>query len=139
MQIQLRCAGSAVVIDLMGRLTAGTSFTPLYRLCGQLNRSPGNTVVVDLSGLERLDCAGIGELVRLHKCAEMAGGEMRIVNVGRLHRELFEMFRLIEPLNVCSTWKAALRGCESGGGEIRFWWHLPGVPAAARPHSPQSH
>ena len=131
MQIHLRCDGSAVVVRLKGRLTVGTDFSPLHRLCGQLNRSPGNTIVVDLSQVDRMDCTGIGELVQLHTCAGLAGGEMRIVNVGRFHRELLEMFRLIEPLNVCSTWRAALRGCESEVGEIRFAWHLPNKPASS--------
>lgn len=128
MQILPECIGSAVVINLFGRLTVGTDFSPLCRLCGQLNRSPGSTIVVDLSGVERVDCAGVGELIRLHECAESAGGEMRIVNPGRLHRQMLEIFHLIEPLNVCSTMRAALRGWDTGTGEARAW-HLPAAIA----------
>jgi ABC-type transporter Mla MlaB component len=114
-------------------LTASASFSPLERLCGQLNRSPGNTIVVDLSHVERMDCSGVGELVRLHACAEAAGGGTRLVNVGRLHYELLGLLRLIEPLNVCSTWSAALRGCDSAMPEIGFAWLLPGAPVSDGP------
>ena len=106
------------------------SFSPLGRLCGQLNRSPGNTIVVDLSHVERLDCSGIGELVRLRNCAESAGGETRLVNVGRLHHDVLALFRLIEPLNVSSTWRAALRGCDSAVPGIGFAWRLPFTQAS---------
>ena len=129
-KIYLRSVGSAVVVALRGRLTATASFSPLDHLCGQLNRRPGNTVVLDLSRVERIDCSGIGELVRLHNCAESAGVETRLVNVGRLHHELLGLFRLVEPLHVCSTWRAALRGCDSPLREIGFVWRLPGTPAS---------
>ena len=116
MFIRARGMGSAAVVVLEGPWTAGTNATLLHRLVGQLARSPGSVIVIDFGKVERIDCAGIADLVRLHNSVGATGGELRLANVGRLQREMLETLHLVGPLAVFDTLRQALRGCRSARG-----------------------
>jgi len=125
MRISMRGVGSAVVVGIEGRLTVGTDTGALHRLVGQLGRSPVETIVFDLEKVGRMDCSGVGELVRLRNNVETAGGTLRLANVGRRQRELLELLHLVEPLSAFSSMREALSGYRRSGHAPQFAFPIP--------------
>ena len=60
----------------------------------------GSKVVLDLTGLTRMDSMGLGSIVSLAVSAKRAGCELELVNLGKQVRQLFSitnLFTLFEP------------------------------------------
>ena len=59
----------------------------------------GRKIVLDLSGVRRIDAAGIGELVRAYNTTIAANGAFRITNTNPWVREMLERAGLFDRLN----------------------------------------
>lgn len=108
MRIQANAIGSLVVVAVRGHLTAGTDASELHCLIGQLGRSYGLRVVLDLARLGRLDCAGIGHLVQIDRNLRANQGRLRLANLDQIKLQLLELLHLNEVLVVVQSVEAAL-------------------------------
>jgi len=78
-----------VVLELQGKLTAGTTLTMLELELKKLVGAQATKLVVDMSGLSYLDSAGVGMLMASFGAARSAGGNMAVaVPQGRVRTTL---------------------------------------------------
>ena len=86
--------GDVLVIDARGRLTLGRE-TEAFRLrLKDLVDSGQRRIVLDLSGVDYIDSAGLGSLVAGAATVRRAGGELKLANLTERVRGLMQITRL---------------------------------------------
>jgi anti-sigma B factor antagonist len=87
-------AGGAVVLHCQGRIIFGLEARTLTEIVSEVLPS-ARRMVVDLSGVEIVDSAGLGELVLLHMWAEAAGYVLKFASPRNSVRHLLELTNLV--------------------------------------------
>jgi anti-sigma B factor antagonist len=91
--LEIERDGSVVIVRCHGKLIAGVSDMLYNAGCKLL---PGTKrMVLDLTGLTRMDSMGLGTLVRLYVSARSAGCTLELINVGKQIRELLGITNLL--------------------------------------------
>ena len=100
-----------VVVEFEGGLTLEAAESQhIESLVNKLLRENKEKLIFDLTGVERLDSAGLGILVYCFPTVRRAGGRLRLVDArGTVHKE-FEMTRLNRIFRVYPTVEAACKG-----------------------------
>jgi anti-sigma B factor antagonist len=88
----------------------------------------GPQVIVDLAGLEFIDCSGLGVLVRLMKQARERGGDLTLAAPQKRVRRLLTITGLTGIFSVYPSVQQAVRAAEEAPGTS-----LPHVQAGNRP------
>ena len=83
----------ATVVHCRGRLIAGA--TSILQSEVKPLLQPGKRVVLDLTGLIRMDSMGLGTVVRLYVSAKAAGCEFKLINLGQRIRQLLGVTNLL--------------------------------------------
>jgi len=83
----------ATVVHCRGRLIAGTTSILQSEVKPLLLQ--GKRVVLDLTGLIRMDSMGLGTVVGLAVSAKRAGCQLELVNLGKQIRQLFAITNLL--------------------------------------------
>ena len=110
MKIRAQRLGRAVVFELQGQLTATANTTQLDELVRQVARLNVDNVVLNLEHVRRLDCAGIGQLVRLHGTVRESGATLKLVNVDPRQKRILELLQAHRVLTICGSLEEALPG-----------------------------
>ena len=84
-----------------GRLTVDSDTTALRAAVTRATAAPGAYIILNLENVSRLDCSGIGELVRFHCAVKASGGLLTLVNIPPRHERMLEMAGLLRLLTVC--------------------------------------
>jgi anti-sigma B factor antagonist len=113
MNFQQTQDGATTTLWVRGELDALSS-PELRPVVDELVRSGRNDIIVDLSGLGRIDSSGVGVLVSLYKRIRAQQGEVRFMGVTSQPLVVFRLLRLDVVFNL--------------GSESEFTPHLP-VPA----------
>ena len=87
-------AGGAMVLHCQGRIIFGPEARALTDIVANVLPT-ARRMVVDLSGVEVVDSAGLGELVLLHMWAEAAGHTLKFASPCSSVRELLELTNLV--------------------------------------------
>jgi anti-anti-sigma factor len=98
MKVSTRKCGVAIVLDLDGQLTAGTDTRLLWESLASVG--PADDVVLDLQNNGRLDCAGIGVLVDLHRALHECGAMLTLVNLEPRQKRMLELVGLLRVLHI---------------------------------------
>jgi anti-sigma B factor antagonist len=72
----------------------------------------GQWVIVDLAGLDYIDAAGLGVLVRVLKRARRSGGDLPLAAPQELVRKVLTVTGLIDVFSVYPSVSEAVRGAE---------------------------
>src|SRR5947209_9193987 len=102
------CEASICVAVLEGPLTLSPKLARMSReLAEALERFHATGIVVDLSAVDDMDSAGLGELVNIYKSA--IDRKLRVVFTGMNHRiaEMMDMTRLDDLLRSYQSWADA--------------------------------
>jgi len=102
-------SGPAGFFRLAGGLTVGARFDDLRTAIGAFPDTRVRGIFLDLGRTTQLDCAGIGELIRLRALVMGAGRTFGLLNVGDRPRRLLEMARLDALLGLYDNTTDALR------------------------------
>ena len=70
----------------------------------------GPSIIVDLAGLEFIDCCGLGALVRVLKWTRESGGDTYLVGPGPRVRRVFETAGLVGVFSVYPSVEEAVTG-----------------------------
>ncbi len=108
------------VWTLTGSLDRDTVPEVQKRLQGLVSRRSGLGVALDLSGLERIDTAGVAFFNLLLKTAERQGTRVRVVAVSDKVRDSFDVFRIPERIEEVASPKASLP-VRVGGAAAEMW------------------
>jgi anti-sigma B factor antagonist len=80
MKLDLREKEGVAILEVKGPLTTGGGEKMLQEAVDTLIASGRTQILVNLSKLEFMDSAGIGELVASHRMVERFGGKLKILN-----------------------------------------------------------
>src|SRR6266849_152528 len=86
--------GGAVVLHCQGRIIFGPEARALTEIVAEVLPS-ARRMVIDLSGVESVDSAGLGELVLLHMWAAAAGYALKFASPRKSVRQLLELTNLV--------------------------------------------
>ena len=118
MIIQQRTSGTIEILTMAGRLTLGEGCSALREAVRQLVDRKTD-LLVDLSGVNYIDSAGLGELVASFNTITAAGREMKLLRPAKrvdsmLHMtRLYSTFEIFEPefRSLTVTWKTCGTSC----------------------------
>ena len=94
MEIRSRERGSAVVLDVSGRLTAGAGADQLRGTIAQLAGEGKNKVLLNLEELVFMDSTGLGSLAASSELLRRTGGHLGVVNARGPVKNVFQITRL---------------------------------------------
>jgi len=106
--ISLRKAGPATILDLDGPLKLGDAEEAFRGQVQQLLDSGSTHVAVNLAGVTELDSSGIGALVRAFTTFKRAGGKCTFFSPTKRVLMLIKMVRLDTILDLAEDEAAAL-------------------------------
>ncbi len=99
-------------VSITGSLTSATvdTFREQFLAWWQVQPAIRN-VVMDLSGVDFLDSAGLGLLVALLKRVSERGGDMKIAGLQKKVRMVFEITRAFKVFEIFETTPEAIQAC----------------------------
>ena len=100
MQTASRQIGEISVVDVRGRITVGEGNIMLREVVAGLMEKGNKQILLNLQGVEYVDSAGLGELVRTHTTLQKAGGQLKMVNVNQRVQELLKATSLHKVFDV---------------------------------------
>ena len=113
LRIKSEQAGDVAVLRCVGRIVRGKPLQLLKNAVTSLARV--RVIVLDLSGVERLDCADLGMLISLQGWSRNNGIQLKLVDPSNFAREMFQRTGLTCVLHISSVGDAVDVLCESDG------------------------
>ncbi len=108
MHADVRKAEDVIIVDLDGHLVAGTGDEMLREIMNEILGGDWRKIVLNLSGVARIDSAGIGELVASIKLAERLGTAVRVLSPTGRVRHVLEFSQVLPLFHVCEDEDEAL-------------------------------
>ena len=108
MNIGIRKAGQATILDLDGPLKLGEAEESFRNQIQQLIDAGSTRVAVNLAGVTELDSSGIGALVRAFTTLKRAGGKCTYFSPNKRVVMLLKMVRLDTVLDISPDEATAL-------------------------------
>ena len=115
MDINLRHVGDVVVVDMDGRLVAGTGDLVLRQALNRVVADDARKILLNLSKVDKIDSAGIGELMAGVKLGSRFGCEVRLLNVKGQVLRILELSMLLPLLNIHDDEQEAVASFGDGG------------------------
>jgi len=107
LSVEARNHGGVIVVYCQGRIVYRDEAAALSRVVGEVLHN-GSKLVLDLSGVDSMDSAGIGELALLQTWARDRNAELKCAGPSTVVRTLLELTNLDSVLDVHPTLEAAL-------------------------------
>ena len=107
LSMNVSVTNSAAILGLKGRICFKHE-AAFFSAIAQQFLKVGKHLVVELSAVETIDNAGIGQLVLLHMQARAAGCEVRIVSPAKRVQQVLELTNVASLFESCSSVDAAL-------------------------------
>jgi anti-anti-sigma factor len=107
LSLETRNRGDIVIVHCQGRIVYRDEAAELSRVVGELQQR-AKKLVLDLSGVNSIDSAGIGELALLQTWSEERNGNLKFAGASPLVSDLLELTNLDSVLEVYPTVEAAL-------------------------------
>lgn len=108
MNIRIRKAGPATILDLEGPLKLGKDEESFRSQVQQLMDGGSLNVAINLAGVSDLDSSGIGSLVRAYTTLKKAGGKCTYFSANKRVLMLLKMVRLDTVLDIADDEASAL-------------------------------
>jgi len=108
MHVEVRKKGDVVVADLTGRLVGGIGDEILREVVNELLAEGWKKILLNLSGVQVVDSAGIGELVASHKLCNKLGAQLRLLRLPKRVKETLHLAALLPVFHVFEDEKDAL-------------------------------
>jgi anti-anti-sigma factor len=108
LSLEIRNRGDVIVVHCQGRIVYRDEAAEFSRVVGEVMEH-GRRVVLDLSGVNAMDSAGIGDLVLVQNRARQKNIELKCA-VGGVVRMLLEITNLDSVMEVCESVDEAVAG-----------------------------
>jgi anti-sigma B factor antagonist len=92
--------GEAIVVDIAGRIALADGTALVRDTIRQLAEQGKERIVLNMSGVDFIDSAGLGELVRAHASVRSRRGQLKIVNPSKQVHDLLRMTKLDQVLEI---------------------------------------
>jgi anti-sigma B factor antagonist len=116
MQASTREVGEVTVVDIRGRITLGEGNVMLRDIVQELVEKGKTKIALNLAGVDHIDSAGIGELVRSHTAVRRAGGQLKIVNPGKKVQDVLKMTSLNAVFDIQQDEASAIKSFGQSSG-----------------------
>jgi len=107
LSLETRNSGDVIIVHCQGRIVYRDEAAALSRLVGEVLQH-ARKVVLDLSGVNSMDSAGIGELALAQTWAQERNASLKCAGANTLVRTLLDLTNLDTVLEVHPTLDAAL-------------------------------
>ena len=97
-----------VIVDADGKLTLGEGTSSLRNTIRELVAGGSRKIVLNLADVSYMDSSGLGELIGAHTSVITAGGEMKLLNLGKRVHDLLKLTKLYTVFEVFEDEAAAL-------------------------------
>lgn len=114
LSLETRRLGDVIIVHCEGRLVYREEAAALSRVVVEALRS-GSEVVIDMEGVDRIDSAGLGELVFVYVTAEGLGKTVKLAGPTPRVRELLDLTNLS---SVFEIYPAVAEALEPGESEV---------------------
>lgn len=108
LELDSRVCGPVHVVTAKGRLVAGPECGQLEEVLNLDSRRHLKQIVLEISGLNRLDSLGLGLIVRTAASLRRRNGDLRLANPAPVITQLLELTRVASILNSYPTDEAAI-------------------------------
>jgi len=108
MEVEVRENGEVIIVDLKGRLVAGTGADLLQAVVNELLAAEWKKVILNLSLVTKVDSAGIGELVASSRLAQRFGSAVKLIKLQGQVRHIFELSQLLPLMAIYESEEEAL-------------------------------
>jgi anti-sigma B factor antagonist len=99
LSLEVRNCSDVIVIHCQGRIVYGDEASALSKMVGEFLQD-GSKVVLDLSGVQSIDSAGIGGLVSLHTRAHSQKADVKYASPSPLVRDLLGLTNVDSVLEI---------------------------------------
>lgn len=100
MEVDVRKVEDVILVDLEGRLVAGTGAEHLKEVFNEILGAGWSRIVLNLSGVSKIDSAGIGELVDGVRLGQRFEASVKLLHVKGQVREVLALSQLLPILDV---------------------------------------
>ncbi|MFZ0036640.1 MAG: STAS domain-containing protein [Candidatus Acidiferrales bacterium] len=111
-----READGVSVVDIRGKITLGEGNIILRDIIRSLVREGKTKVVLNLSAVEFIDSAGIGELVGSHSSLHRAGGQLKIASPTKKVQDMLKMTSLNSVFDIHADEASAIKSFGHSAG-----------------------
>ncbi len=93
-ELKIREKDNVTIVEANGRLTLGEATSELRRKVRELIDVGSRRILLDMAGVTYMDSSGMGELVATYISVANAGGELKLLHLGRRMHELLNVTKL---------------------------------------------
>ncbi len=93
--IQTRTIGDVYILDISGKMILGEGTTHIRHVIGRILRQGGKKIILNLTGVQRIDGSVVAELIRTFTRVAKAGEEPRFLNVTKRLWEFLVITKLL--------------------------------------------
>ena len=97
------------VVDFSGQITLGESSAKFRTMIREIVDMGHRKIILNLSDVDYIDSAGIGELVNASTSLRNVQGELKLLNLSRRLRDIVQITRLYTIFDIQTDEQAALR------------------------------
>lgn len=108
MHVEVINEGAVTVMVVSGSLVVGDSERRMTNTVDQLLSAGRVRLVIDLAGVDAIDSAGLGSLVRAVSASRDAGGEAKLANPSERTRRLLDVTLMSSVFEIYENAEAAL-------------------------------
>jgi len=116
MLVEFEFRGDICVLRLQGRFATGQDSLYLHTKAEELKTSGCAKILVDFSDVDYVDSTGIGFLIGIYtSVTKSPNGKFALVNANRRVRDVLELTRLAQVIQMYPNEAAALEALGAGG------------------------
>ncbi len=108
LSVRTRKVGPITILDIAGRLQAGSSTDKFRASVSPSIDSDDARIILNLADLDYIDSVGLESLIELYKTMNRRRGHMKLLNPTKKVRELLELTRLLSIFEVETDEDAAV-------------------------------
>jgi anti-sigma B factor antagonist len=113
MTISERIIGDVAVVDITGRVTSGDGAELLRDKINSLLHQGRRKLLLNLSGVDYLDSAGLGEIVGTFATVRRQGGTLKLLGLTSRIRDLLSITKLLTVFETFDAEAEAVRSFSS--------------------------
>lgn len=113
-KVTIRELGEAIVVDIVGRIALADGTAQVRDTIRVLVEQGKDRILMNLAGVDFVDSAGLGELVRTHASVRSHGGQLKLVNPSKNVHDLLRITKLDRVLEIEQDEASALNSFAQG-------------------------
>jgi len=100
MTASTRIVGVVTIVDLYGRIVLGEGSAGVRDLVRNLIKEGNRKILLNLRDVDYIDSSGLGELVNAFTIMRSQGGELKLLNLSKSVRALFQITKLLTVFDI---------------------------------------